>query len=70
MRKPMELEHVTIPEGHYCVMGDNRYNSADSRYIGFVGQDQILGRVVGVAFGLDRDGQYKPRWERFFQGLK
>lgn len=61
---------LTIPAGHYFVMGDNRDNSADSRYFGLVPCDQILGRVVGVAFSLDRDGQYKPRWGRFFQGLK
>lgn len=38
-----------IPEGHYFVLGDHRNNSNDSRYWGFVRQDQIIGHATHVA---------------------
>ena len=56
---------VRVPEGKYLMMGDNRDNSADSRWFGFVDRDAIVGRVDAVAFSVDRDRHWKPRWNRF-----
>jgi signal peptidase I len=41
---------VTVPPGKYLVLGDNRGNSHDGRMFGFVGEELILGRVVGAYF--------------------
>jgi len=60
---------VTVPEGSYLVLGDNRDLSKDSRWFGFVPRDQIAGRAFGVAFSLDRDRWYLPRWQRFLRSL-
>ena len=48
------------------MMGDNRHNSADSRYWGFVPEDHIVGRASMVVFSRDQD-QRKTRWNRIFK---
>lgn len=56
---------VTIPAGQYVVLGDNRDNSKDSRYLGFIRRGLLTGRVTRIAFSFDPDRAYRPRWERF-----
>jgi signal peptidase I len=58
-----------IPEGQYLMLGDNRDNSADSRYIGLVPRQLLIGKAVRVLLSVDILGIWLPRLERFGQAL-
>ena len=55
MRKLMEDGDLIVPEGNYFVMGDNRDESLDSRYWGFVPQQNIVGKPLVIYFSVKRD---------------
>jgi signal peptidase I len=60
---------VTVPAGQFMMLGDNRDNSIDSRYIGMVPRHLLIGRAVRVLVSADIEGNWMPRGERFGKKL-
>ena len=62
------VTEYTFAQDYYWMMGDNRHNSEDSRYWGFVPFDHVVGKPVFIWFSWNSDGKgiEKVRWERLF----
>ena len=60
----------TFRMNYYWMMGDNRHNSADSRFWGFVPEDHIVGKASFVWFSRDKVNGEGIRWNRIFKKIK
>ena len=64
-----EVQNYTFKMDYYWMMGDNRHNSADSRYWGFVPEDHVVGKPIIIWFSSDKDKSFFQgiRWNRLFR---
>ena len=65
-----EADSYTFKQDYYWMQGDNRHNSADSRYWGFVPEDHIVGKPLFIWLSLDKDRSLFDggiRWKRLFK---
>ena len=67
-----EADSYTFGMDYYWMMGDNRHNSADSRFWGFVPEDHIVGKASFVWLSLDPAKSFPAniRWRRMFRAVK
>lgn len=67
-----KVDSYTFAMNYYWMMGDNRHNSADSRYWGYVPEDHVVGKASFIWLSLDKDKSFlsKIRWNRVFTVVK
>lgn len=65
------LEKYTFKQNYYFMMGDNRHNSQDSRFWGFVPEDHIIGKASFIWLSIEPESSMsdKIRWSRIFKGI-
>ena len=68
----VESDSYTFKMDYYWMMGDNRHNSADSRYWGYVPEDHIVGKplFVYISFDKERKFPFNIRWKRMMTKIR
>ena len=66
------ISEYTFNQDYYFMMGDNRHNSLDSRFWGFVPEDHIVGKAFFIWLSINKYGDFlhKIRWGRFFNLIR
>ncbi|MFD2998866.1 signal peptidase I [Pontibacter toksunensis] len=67
-----EVNQYTFKQNYYFMMGDNRHNSLDSRYWGYVPEDHVVGKAVMIWMSTDPEGSFldRIRWSRLFKKIE
>jgi len=67
-----EADSYTFKMNYYWMMGDNRHNSADSRFWGFVPENHVVGKAAFIWLSLDKEDSFPKniRWNRLFNTVK
>jgi signal peptidase I len=69
-REGFDMPPQTVGAGEYFVMGDNRDDSQDSRYWGFVPREKFLGEAGFIWLSINKDHFPWLRWDRFFTDVR
>jgi signal peptidase I len=66
-----KADTYTFKMNYYWMMGDNRHNSTDSRYWGFLPEDHVVGKALFTWMSIDSTASFvnKIRWNRLFRGI-
>lgn len=70
VEKILKEDTYIVKKNYYFMLGDNRNNSVDSRFHGFVPEESLIGKLRYIYFSIDDDEMYNIRWDRIGMEIK